>query len=187
MYISLRDLCKKDVILIYRNDDDKRFHLAESQSMIAHVDHMFSSAIKFDQFGQLNNDIENNKVKIEILETCSDRLIRQIKLLRYRNDLIEKGYVEYSSTKYADVKVKLDMIKIRSRIYIMVYLCLAKRPKQLLGMFDKMDEARSFYDTHYPNGKIVSDEIVVYNNELTKKYTSKSFSLNNYIQDQDGL
>ena len=179
----MKDLCKKDVILIYRNDEDKRFHLAESQSMIAHVDHMFSSQIKFDQFSQLKNDIENDKVKIEILETCNDRLVRQTRLLKYRNDLIDKGYVEYSSTKYADAKVKMKMVSIVKRMYVMVYLSLGKRPKTILGMFDKMCDAKLFFDTHYPSGQILSDTIVICDNELTKKFTQDSYSLNNYHGD----
>lgn len=168
---NMNDLMKKDVIMIYRNDEDKRFHLIESQSLISHVHYMFMSQIYFPQFVQLKNDIEQNKVRTEILlETCSDRFIRKTRLLKYRTDMINAGYTEYSSTKYTKTKVRLEIMPINKKMYILVYMVVGRKARTVLGVFDKMDEAKAFFNAYYKSGKIHDDiGIMICDNELTKK------------------
>jgi hypothetical protein len=177
MILNMIDLFKKDVILIYRNDEDKRFHLCESQSMIAHVDHMFSSQMMFDQFSQLKEDVLSGKVVVDILETgITDKFIRQTKLLKYRNDLLDKGYVEYSTTRFINAKVKMRIVNYRKKYMVTVYISIGTKKRQVLGAFDNISQAKEFMDTHYPDGNIVSDKIVFADNELTQKFND-SFTI----------
>lgn len=175
MNIVIKDLLKKDVIILYRNDEAKKFHLAESQSMIAHVDHMFSSAIKFDQFSQLLKDVNNEKVSIDVLECDVNKFIRQVKMVQYRNDYLAKGYTEYSTIKFVDAKIHLDIVDINvSNMCAIVYMTLGTKPKTLLGIFDNMDEAKAFYNDYYYGGRINTDKgLVLANNELSQNMLHK--------------
>lgn len=175
MKIVMKDLLKKDVIVIYRNDEAKRFHLAESQSMIAHVDHMFSSQIKFDQFSQLLNDVNDDKVSIDVLEYDVDRFIRQIKMVQYRNEYLGSGYTEYSSTKFIDAKIHLDIADLNAgHMYAVVYMTIGNKPRTLLGIFESMDEATEFFNEHYYGGVVNTDKgVVLADNELSQKMLHK--------------
>jgi hypothetical protein len=170
MFIEAKDLFKKDVIVVYKNWSDKKFHLAESQSMIAHVDYMFSTQMNMSQFKVMKSDVLSGKVTIEIIEICDDKFIRRTKLLKYRNDLLADGYTEYSSTRFVDAKVKTKLTQIGKSLYVLVYLAVGNKPKTVLGVFDKMDDANQFKKDHYPDDRINDDSrIVIADNELTKK------------------
>lgn len=175
MKIVMKDLLKKDVIVVYRNDEDRKFHLAESQSMIAHVDHMFSSQIKFDQFSQLLNDVLDDKVSIDVLEYDVDRFIRQIKMVQYRNEYLGNGYTEYSSTKFVDAKIHLDIADLNAgHMYAVVYMTIGNKPRTLLGIFESMDEATEFFNEHYYGGVVNTDKgVVLADNELSQKMLHK--------------
>lgn len=175
MKIGLKELLKKDVIVVYRNDEGKRFHLAESQSMIAHVDHMFSSQIKFDQFSQLLDDVNDDMVSIDVLEYDVDRFIRQIKMVQYRNEFLGSGYTEYSSTKFIDAKIHVDIADLnQGHMYAVVYMTLGTKPKTLLGIFESMDEANAFVNENYYGNVVNTDKgLVLANNELSQKMLHK--------------
>lgn len=158
----MKDLLKKDVIVIYRNDEDKRFHLTESKSMIAHVDNMFSSLLKIDRFSQLLQDIEDDKVSIDVLEYDVDKFIRQIKLVEYRNEFLGSGYIEYSTTNFIDAKVYVDIADLNNgHMYAIVYMTIGTKPRTILGIFEDMEEANAFYDEYYHGGKVHTDKGVV--------------------------
>lgn len=123
MDIKMSDLVKKDLIMMYTNEDRRLFHVVESKSMICHIDYMFSTEINFPQFKRLKNDILDNKVKFQILETCSDKFIRRTKLLKYRDDMLAKGYKEYTGrTNFINAKVTLQFVTVGRKIYAMVYI-----------------------------------------------------------------
>jgi uncharacterized protein YggL (DUF469 family) len=175
MKIAMKDLLKKDVILVYRNDDDKKFHLAESQSMIAHVDHMFSSQIKFEQFSQLLNDVLDDKVSIEVIEYDVDKFVRQIKMVEYRNEFLGSGYTEYSATRFTDAKVHVDIAEInQGHMYAIVYMTIGTKPRTVLGVFDTMEEANTFFNDNYYGGKVNTDKgVILADNELSQKMLHK--------------
>lgn len=175
MKIIMKDLLKKDVIVIYRNDEDKRFHLAESQSMIAHVDHMFSSALKFDQFSQLLNDINDDKVSIEVLEYDVDKFIRQVKMVEYRNEFIGSKYKEYSTTRFVDARIHVDIADLnQGHMYAIVYMTLGTKPRTLLGIFESMDEANAFVNENYQGNVVDTTKgVVLATNDLSQKMLHK--------------
>lgn len=175
MKIVMKDLLKKDVIVVYRNDEAKRFHLAESQSMIAHVDHMFSSQIKFDQFSQLLTDINNDKVSIDVLEYDVDKFIRQVKMVHYRNHYLGIGYKEYSSTRFVDARIHVDIADLnQGHMYAIVYMTLGTKPRTLLGIFESMDEANEFFNEHYYGGVVDTNKgVVLAQNDLSQKMLHK--------------
>lgn len=175
MNIAMKDMLKKNVIVIYRNDVDKKFHLAESQSMIAHVDHMFSSQIKFDQFSQLLDDVNNDRVVVSIVDEGSDRFVRQTKLLGIRNDYLGRGYTEYSSTKFTDANVHVDIADLNAgHLYAIVYMTIGTKPRTVLGIFETMEEATEFFNENYYGGLVNTDKgIVLANNDLSQKMLHK--------------
>ncbi len=175
MKIGMKDLLKKDVIVVYRNDEDKKFHLAESQSMIAHVDHMFSSAIKFDQFTQLLSDVNDDKVSIDVLEYDVDRFVRQVKMVGYRNEFLGSGYTEYSTTKFVDANIHVDIADLNyGHLYAVVYMTLGTKPRTPLGIFESIDEANEFFNENYYGGKVNTDKgLVLANNDLSQKMLHK--------------
>lgn len=175
MKIGLKDLLKKDVIVVYRNDEHKRFHLAESQSMIAHVDHMFSSAIKFEQFSQLLIDVYDDRVSIDVLEYDVDKFIRQVKMVHYRNHYLGTGYTEYSRTKFVDAHIHVDIADLnQGHMYAVVYMTLGTKPKTLLGIFESMDEANAFVNENYYGNVVNTDKgLVLADNELSQKMLHK--------------
>jgi len=176
MNIKISDLLKKEVIVLWKNDEDKKFYLTETNSMINHVRNLFATQIKMDKFQDLHDDILNDKVCMSILEQCNDRLVRRTRLLKYRNDLVAEGYTEYTGhTSFVNVKVKMTLGRFkRGKAYVIVYLVVRRKSKMILGIFDDMDEAKVFYDTHYPNGSIVSDTFIIADNDLTKQYAQIS-------------
>lgn len=175
MNIGMRDLLKKDVMILYRNDESKKFHLAESQSMIGHVDHMFSTQIKLEQFHQLLDDVNNDRVMVEVLEHGVDRFVRQIKMVQYRNEYLGRGYTEYSTTRFIDANVHVDVADLNAgKIYAIVYMTYGTKPRTLLGIFDSMDEANAFFNEHYYGGKVNTDKgLVLADNELSKMMLHK--------------
>ena len=179
MTIKMQDLFKKNVIVLWKNDVTKRFYLTETNSMIGHVRNLFSTQINFPQFKMLKDDITDgsNNVEMSILEECPDKLVRRTRLLKYRNDLVAQGYTEYTGhTGFIDAKVKLKLGKVnKNELLILVYLVVRRKAKMILGVFDDMDEAKVFYNAHYPDGVIPLDkQIVISDNILTKQYASKS-------------
>ena len=172
MKIVMKDLLKKDVIVVYRNDEDKRFHLAESQSMIAHIDHMFSSQLKLDRFNQLLDDINDDRISIDVLEYDVDKFIRQVKLVEYRNEFLGNDYTEYSDTNFIDARIHVDVAELSaSHMYAIVYMTIGTKPRTILGIFDSMNDANAFFNEHYPDGKVdtTAKGIVLTDNELSKK------------------
>lgn len=171
MNIGMKDLLKKDVIVVYRNDEDKRFHLTESQSMIAHVDNMFSTQLKIDRFSQLLQDINDDKISIDVLEYDVDKFIRQIKLVEYRNEFLGSGYTEYSTTNFIDAKVHVDIADLNhGNMYAIVYMTYGTKPRTILGIFDDMEEANAFFDEYYHGGKVDTNKgLVLAKNELSNK------------------
>lgn len=183
---EMKWLLMKDVIVLYVNHTDKRFYLAEARSCIAHVDHMFSRQVNMESFRQVFQDLEDGKLEVSILETNMDKLIRQMKLLEYRNDLLDKGYVEYVRTRYAKASVKYGAIAgQQGDIHAGVYLALAGRPKTMLGVFRTMAEAKAFVDRYYPEGKVSVDnlpngKLVMDDGELSKIHLQKMIFDNHY-------
>lgn len=175
MNIGMKDLLKKDVIIIYRNDESKKFHLAESQSMIAHVDHMFSTQIKLDQFHQLLDDVNGDSVTVEVLEYDVDKFIRQVKMVQYRNEYLGRGYTEYSRTRFTDANIHVDIADLHNgTMYAIVYMTIGTKPRTLLGIFDTMEEANAFFNEHYYDGKVNTDKgLVIACNDLSKKLLHK--------------
>jgi hypothetical protein len=121
----------------------------------------------------MKNDVLAGKVTIEILEICDDRFIRRTKLMNYRNELLAKGYTEYSATQFVDAKVRMKYVQLGKRLYAMVYMVVGNKPKTVLGVFDKMEEAKEFMNLHYPDDRVnAHSRIVVADNELTHKLIS---------------
>ena len=181
---SMSDLFKKDVIVVYRNDVDKRFYVSESQSMIGHVKNMFSTQLKADKFSQLKNDIESDKVVLEIIEIEPDKFIRQTKLVKYNEEYVAQGYTQYVSIlRSTKPKIKMHIARNRHKNFcVLVYMILGTRPKTILGAFTKMEEAKKFMKENYPGSKIGSNGVVIADNDLTKDFIqNRSFHFNNYL------
>lgn len=181
---NLSDLFKKDVIVVYRNDVDKRFYVSESQSMVGHVRNMFSTQLMQDKFSQLKNDIESGKVVLEIIEIEPDKFIRQTKLVKYNDEYVAQGYTQYvSMVRSTRPKIKMHIARNRHKNFcVIVYMILGTRPKTILGVFDKVEEAKKFISTHYPNYKLTDKGLVIADNDLTKDFIqNRSFHFNNSL------
>lgn len=181
---SISDLFKKDVIVVYRNDVDKRFHLSESQSMIGHVKNMFATQLKGDKFSQLKKDIESGKVVLEIIEIEPDKFIRRTKLVKYIEYYRDMGYNEYVSiTRSTKPVIKMQIVNNNKRsFYVLVYMLLGTRPKTILGTFNKVEEAKKFMRENYPGNKLGSKGLVIADNDLTTEFiATRSFDFNNSL------
>lgn len=164
--LTITDLSKAFIPGLFAliNESDKKLEIRYSSCIASSI----AALLKQIKQGSIRPidikiDYDAGKSKFYIIETFNDSRLRYFKKTHHILECEKNGYKVYSARKVSGYKIKIEAI----RYLAFVTLYNNNYEKTVLGVFDKIKEARAFLTEYYSD---TPDEIIIANNEFTKAY-----------------
>lgn len=164
-------------IFAFINEVDKKIEVRYSQCISSSM----VSILREIKLGSLRpkdiiNDFHDNKLRFRILEEIpNDRSIGNIKKQYWIDEYRKQGYSTYKILKQPVYKIRIDI----ENYLVCVSIENLNSIKTIVGIFDKMKDAKQFIKQYYNKDKINDmGSIVVANNPLTRHHF---LEINNFL------
>lgn len=164
---TLVDLCSPGLYVIL-NEEDRKVWVGQTHSFLEAFSRMLSGLRDGTYPSKpLRLAYNNRKIRIEIIETCTDKTERLLKLGVLCEEYKSRGYELYNKRDGLKYTPKLRIVQEDYKFYAQVVLKNRNHGTLVVGVFEEVEEAEQFMKTYY-SGKIVRP--VYSTNDLTRSY-----------------
>lgn len=135
------------------------------QCLVSHSNNLQSS------IGALlvSNRVQGNDVRLVILDVLEDKEYKLLLCEKYKIQYMKDGYFVVNKRSYINYSVSIQYsVKLDC---VMVVLYNRRRDKKIVGVFDNINEAKSFVEEYYKQGDCTFP--VLANNKTTKEYVER--------------
>lgn len=127
-----------------------------------------------------SNKIKEKDVRLVILDILDDLEYKLLLAEKRKLEYISLGYKIINSRNYINYKVSIQYSKMFDSIFVVLYN--KRRDKKIVGIFERMNEAKEFVSTYYKQQEFIFP--VYSTNKCTREYMEKEkrVSKNSRIQ-----
>ena len=166
--MNIKDLLNysKPGIWGFVNDKDKRFFISYSNNILSSVSRNISQIQdKSHSCRKLIRDLPNLQFVLLAGSTSHDTKDLKILAMELIDGFKAKGYTPYKDVTLVSYKLRTAITKDYK---IHVLLVNKRNDKVVVGVFDNIDDSKSFISNNYPNNKI--SKVIYSTNSLTKEF-----------------
>ena len=124
-----------------------------------------------------SNKVQGNDVRLVVLDVLEDKEYKLLLCERYKIQYMLDGFFIVNERSYINYSVSIQYSRDLHNTLVVLYN--RRRDKKVVGVFDNINEAKSFVEEYYKQGSCTFP--VIANNTLTSTYMKKMYDKNSRV------